>query len=120
MKKFAIALSTLALPALALAQYTVNNSGDLYTTTLNVINRVVTIIIALAVVYTIYGAFKYAFGDEENKANYKNNILYGLIALFVMVSIWGLVNILTGTFQLQSNTVPTTLPDVSSFERSAI
>lgn len=121
MKKFAIALSTLALPALALAQYPINNSGDLYTTTLSVINRVVTIIIALAVVYTIYGAFKYAFGDDEkDKADYKNNILYGLIALFVMVSIWGLVNILTGTFQLQSGTVPTTLPNVGTFQRSSL
>ena len=30
-------------------------------------------------------------------------MLWGLIGFFVMVSIWGLVNILTGTIQLGNN-----------------
>lgn len=109
MKKFAVVLSVLVFPALALAQYQINNSGDIFDEALNIINRIVIFIIALTVVYTVYGAFRYAFGGEEEKANWKDQILYGLIALFVMVSIWGLVNILTGTFVL-SNTQPDITP----------
>ncbi|MEN9613752.1 MAG: Type secretion system pilin [Candidatus Parcubacteria bacterium] len=120
MKKFAIALSVLVFPALALAQYSISSSDDLYMTALNVINRVVTLIIALAVVYTVYGAFRYGFGGEEEKSKWKDTILYGIIAIFVMVSIWGLVNILTGTFRLNSTTVPTTAPDVTTFRRGTI
>ena len=37
-------------------------------------------------------------------------MLYGLIGFFVMVSIWGLVNILTGTISFGNNTGPSTVP----------
>ncbi len=116
MKKFAVALSVLVFPALAFAQYQLNDSGDIFDSALIVINRVVVFIIALTVVYTVYGAFRYAFGGEEEKSNWKDHILYGLIALFVMVSIWGLVNILTGTFQLtntQADVTPLDVRDIS-------
>jgi hypothetical protein len=118
MKKFAIGFSMLVFPALALAQYQLNSSDDIYTSALLVINKVVTFIIALTVVYTVLGAFRYAFGGEEEKSNWKEHILYGLIAIFVMVSIWGLVNILTGTFKLNNTSVPSTIPNVNTLRTS--
>ena len=39
-------------------------------------------------------------GDEEKKKEAKNTVIYGVIGLFVMVSIWGLVNILDSTLGL--------------------
>jgi hypothetical protein len=53
-----------------------------------------------AVVYVIYGAFQMITSEEKRQSG-KDTIVYGIIGLFVMVSVWGLVNILTSTFKLQ-------------------
>jgi hypothetical protein len=37
-------------------------------------------------------------------------MLWGLIGFFVMVSVWGLVNILTGTITFGNNTGPSQVP----------
>ena len=44
--------------------------------------------------------------DEEKRTEAKNFIIWGIIGIFVMVSIWGLVNILTGTIRFGDNTGP--------------
>jgi hypothetical protein len=40
----------------------------------------------------------------------KSLMLWGLIGFFVMVSVWGLVNILTGTVSFGNNAAPSTVP----------
>ncbi len=62
-------------------------------------NAIIYLLIGAAVVYVVYGAFK-MITSEEGRQEGKNIILYGVIGLFVMVSIWGLVNILDRTFNL--------------------
>lgn len=68
---------------------------------------VVPFLFALATVAFIWGVIQYYLNpeNEEKRKKGKGFIIGGLIALFVMLSIWGLVGILTGTFDL-SNTVP--------------
>jgi len=93
MKKFIIAASALALaPALASAQELggldtlLANIGELITTALP-------IVVALALLAFFWGLVRYIFaaGNEEAKAEGKRIMLWGIIALFVMVSVWGLV-----------------------------
>ena len=67
------------------------------------------LLIAAAVILFLYGVIKYVYsGDnEEKRKEAKNYIVYGIIGLFVMVSVWGLVNLLVGTFSFSgSNTIP--------------
>ena len=60
---------------------------------------VVPLIISLAVVYFIWQVFRYAIaGNEEDKAKAKTHMIWGIVGIFVMVSVWGLVGILTSTF----------------------
>ena len=68
---------------------------------------VVPFLFALATVAFIWGVIQYYLNpeNEEKRKKGKSFIIGGLIALFVMLSMWGLVGILTGTFDL-SNTVP--------------
>lgn len=68
---------------------------------------IVPFLFALATVAFIWGVIQFYLNpeNEEKRKKGKNFIIGGLIALFVMLSIWGLVGILTGTFDL-SNTVP--------------
>jgi ABC-type thiamin/hydroxymethylpyrimidine transport system permease subunit len=74
---------------------------------------VVPILIALAVVYFIWGVITYVLSsDEEAKTQGRNRIIYGIIGLAVIVAVWGLVKILTNTFGVsdvsQTITLPTT------------
>jgi hypothetical protein len=54
----------------------------------------------------MYGAFLMAT-DEEKRQRGKDIVIFGIIGIFVMTSIWGLVNILDSTFSL-SNEGPIT------------
>lgn len=63
------------------------------------INSVIPVLIALGVVYFIYGVISYAIAkDEEAKTTGRSAMIYGLIALLVIVSIWGLISIVKRTF----------------------
>jgi hypothetical protein len=102
MKKVLLA-AVLLMPAVASAQ-TVRNLEDVLNFVLRLISAVIPIIIALAVLVFIWGVFRYVVSsDEEAKAKGKNMILWGIVGLFVMVSVWGLVNILVNTFNLEQD-----------------
>jgi phosphotransferase system glucose/maltose/N-acetylglucosamine-specific IIC component len=81
----------------------------------NVLTPLVALIIAAAVVYFLWGVVKYInkVGKEEDRETGKKMMIYGVIAIFVMISIWGLVHILAATFQFDTST-PTT-PTVPQF-----
>ena len=79
------------------------NVTDVYTLKaklIDILNLTVQVLIAAAVVLFLFGVVKYiASGEDETKRKEaKSYIVYGIIGLFVMVSVWGLVGILTGTF----------------------
>ncbi len=76
---------------------------------LTLINSVIPIIVAITVLWIIWGAFNLTKSDgEEARKEWRNAILYGIIGLFVMVSIYGFVNILIGTFSFGgSNSITT-------------
>lgn len=60
----------------------------------------VPLIITLALVYFLYGIVQYLIsaGDESKRKESVKVITYGIIALFVMISVWGLVSFITNTF----------------------
>lgn len=105
-KKLAFIGTSLALPFLAFAQAvtSVQGAGQFV---INIINTVaVPVLFAVAFIVFIFGVFQYFIlskGDEEKAGQARSLMLYGLIGFFVMVSVWGLVNILLGTLSLQSN-----------------
>ncbi|MEK7515801.1 MAG: hypothetical protein AAB555_02640, partial [Patescibacteria group bacterium] len=73
----------------------------------------VPVLFAVAFIVFLWGAFKTFIlgqGSDESKEAGKSLMLWGLIGFFVMVSIWGLVNILTGTISFGNTTGPTGVP----------
>jgi len=98
--------AALALPLISLAA--VNNISDVGSFIINTINNVfVPVIFAIAFIVFLWGAFdSFILGanNDEKKDKGKGLMLWGLIGFFVMVSIWGLVNILTGTVSFGNNT----------------
>jgi len=73
------------------------------------INTAIGLIIAAAVLYIIWGAFT-MIRSEEKREEGKKIILYGIIGLFVMISIWGFVNILDRTFGLSLDASSVRIP----------
>jgi len=70
------------------------------------------LVFALALIVFIWGLFQsFIIGgaNEEKRAEGKQLMMWGIIAFAVMVSVWGLVNILTGTLDLDTTVV---LPEV--------
>jgi len=79
----------------------------LVATIMGILNVVVPLLIAIAVVIFLWGVVQYitAGGDEEKRKAARNTMIWGIVGLFVMVAVWGLVNILISTFGL-TTTVP--------------
>lgn len=107
-----IVLAAFATPLVSFAA--INNISDAGSFVINTINGVVVpVLFAVAFVVFLWGAFDvFILGanSDETKERGKNLMLWGLIGFFVMVSIWGLVNILTGTISFGNNTGPTSVP----------
>lgn len=79
----------------------------------NILNILVPILISLGVVYFIWGVITYVIAsDEEAKKTGRNRIIYGIIGLAVIVSVWGLVRVLTQTFNVDNENQTITLPNI--------
>lgn len=74
----------------------------------DILNPLVSLAIAIAVVVFMFGVVKYvkAGGNAEEMSKGSQMIIYGLVGLFVMLSVWGLVNVLITTFNLSGGDVP--------------
>lgn len=116
MKTRIIVLATLALttPFLVAAQTSVTNISGAGQFIIDTINHVlVPVLFALAFIVFIWGAFSsFILGanDEGAKEKGKNLMIYGLIGFVVMISVWGLVFIITNSLGLSNSgpTLPTT------------
>jgi len=107
MKKKLMILSGLSLgvlmPVVAFAQQ--GTLVGILDTILNLLNKVIPILIVLAIIWFIVGIIKYVVsGDEEAKKKGRDMMIYGIIGLAVIVGMWGLVNILLTTFGVPPDT----------------
>ncbi len=105
-------LGTLAAFALPLVSFAaINNIADAGSFFINTVNNIVVpVLFALAFIVFLFGVFEtfiWGANSEEVREKGKNLMLWGLIGFFVMVSVWGLVNILTGTISFGNNSGPT-------------
>ena len=110
MKKIAVVFSVLSLSMLATPVFAASptNFKDLVDFLITgLIRPLVPLLIGLAVVVFIYGVLKTMLSEGgEKKEEGKQFMFWGIIGIFVMVSVWGLVSILQGTFDL-NNSIPT-------------
>ena len=90
----------LILPGVAAAA----DANSILNTVSGIINSLVPIILSLAIVFFLWGVLQYVTKAGEEKAKAREQMLWGIIAIAVMVSIWGLVGVIRNTFQLTDNT----------------
>ncbi len=91
-----------------------NNFGDFLKYITCLINSaVIPLIFALATVMFIWGVVQFFIigaNEEAKREQGKQFIIWGVIALTVMISIWGLVGIVGGTFNLNTSVLPEVRP----------
>lgn len=76
-------------------------------------NSVVPLLFAIAVVSFIWGAIKFFIIDADEEAKREQGrqfMLWGIIALAVMISVWGLVKVLAVTFGIDTTFLPKVKP----------
>ena len=73
---------------------------------------IIPIIFGLAFIVFLWGMFQYIrAADEGGKEEGRNKIIYGIIGLFVMVAVWGLVKVVQETFLGSTSLIaPTNVP----------
>lgn len=82
----------------------------------SLIDKLFAVVIGLALLGFFWGLAKFIFrvgGDEKAVGEGKKLMLWGLIALFVMVSVWGIVNFMQQAFGLPSDSLPPGPPIIS-------
>lgn len=76
----------------------------------NVINGIlVPLIFAAAFIVFLFGVFRFMIAGAANPEKRQSGvqfIMYSLIGFFVMISVWGLVNLLVGTFGFDNTNRP--------------
>lgn len=109
MKKV-IAFSIALMPFLASAQLNsgVQNVSSAFSFASSFLTSATVLLFAAAFFFFLWGVFQFvrAAGDEEARKAGRDHIIYGVIGLAVMASVYGLVNFLTGTAQLTNTSVP--------------
>lgn len=95
----ALSTGALLLPAFVSAQTLLNTLA----LASQFLNSLVYLFITLAIVIFFYGLVKYLLqGGSEGKAEGLKIMLMGVITIFVMVSIWGIIRLLQSTFRVTS------------------
>jgi hypothetical protein len=100
-----------SIPLVALAAQTTTTSAscsssltsvaDFFNFITCLISRsVIPLLFAVAIMIFVYGVMKYIANgaDEAKREEGRKFMLWGIIAFFVMISVWGLVGILRDTF----------------------
>lgn len=84
----------------------VRDLRSLVSFTIDYINIGIGLIMSFATIAFVYNIVMYfVVKNEKNRAEASQYLIYSIIGLAVIVSFWGLVNVVTGTFGLQ-NTRP--------------
>jgi uncharacterized membrane protein YidH (DUF202 family) len=82
-----------------------------------ILDALIPFIIGLAVFVIIWGIFNYVAhaAEEEKRAEARSYIVWGIVGVFFMISIWGFVTILINTLGVGSTIDARQIPTVPEF-----
>ncbi|MEK7526900.1 MAG: hypothetical protein AAB537_00575, partial [Patescibacteria group bacterium] len=74
-------------------------------------------IIALTVIVFLWGVLKFvtAAGDEEKRKEGKGFMIWGLIGVVVMITFWGIVNLIISWTGLAETNLPASIPNLPTY-----
>ncbi len=100
MKKFITGAVLAGSPILVLAQ---TNAFSILAVVRNILNILIPLLITAALVYFIWGVISYVIAkDADDKEKARSVVTRGILGLFIVVSVWGLIGIIQSTFGVGS------------------
>lgn len=96
-------IAVLLLPAVALAGNSPTPPAEVLTfigkLSTNILNPLILILFALAFVYFVYGVAAYIWNpdSEEAREKGKRSMLWGIVGMFIMVSVFGIMQLIIST-----------------------
>lgn len=76
--------------------------ADLASVSKNIYNdiflAIINLLMTASIVFFAWSILKFLFSDADKKEEAKDTLLWGIIALFVMFSFWGILRIINNTF----------------------
>jgi hypothetical protein len=96
--------ATIAFPLMTYAK--TSTLASLISTIVGYFNIILDLMMGVAVVMFVFYVIKYFMLPTDNRTEAWQYVLWALVGFFVIFSMWGLVNILTNTFNLGNNTPP--------------
>jgi len=116
MKKFTIAAAsfvTLALPAVAFAATSLTT---LILETQRILGMLIPLAITAALLAFFWGLIKYVWsGGGEKHEEGRKIMIAGIVALFIMVSVWGIIRAIQVTLSVDNNTGTIQVPRVPGY-----
>jgi TRAP-type C4-dicarboxylate transport system permease small subunit len=114
MKKIIIG-ALLLVPTIAGAQE-LDNVRRLIESVRDIIDILIPLVAALALLYFFWGLAKFILnsGNEEAQTEGKNIMIWGIVALFVIVSVWGLVRFVGSALGINPSAVDQPIPGVGN------
>jgi len=84
-----------------------------------IVAAIIPLIFALAFMFFLWGVFKFiSANDPKTKQDAQKLVWWGIIGLFVMVSVWGIIRILGDTLGVDSTVVPALQTEYLKVERA--
>lgn len=71
----------------------------------NIVIPIVQVLFGVTLLVFIYGLYGFFNGDDEKRNQSKNHILWGVVGIFIMVSVYGIIRFVAATLD-QSQVLP--------------
>ena len=93
-----VIISLLITPFVVFAQ--ADNIDQFISTLTDIVALIIPVVVALAFLYFLWGLSKFILhaDDESERAKGKSIMVWGIVALFVIVTVWGIIAVLQSTF----------------------
>lgn len=77
----------------------------------NIVNPTIALLFAVALLVFLWGLFEFIShtDDEGGREKGKQNIMWGLVGMAIMVSAFGIIGIILNTFGISGHGIPTYL-----------
>lgn len=68
----------------------------------NVLNPTIRLLFAVAIIYFLYGVVDYVrnANSDTGRTTGARHIMWGLVGLFIMISVYGIIRVLLGTLRI--------------------
>ncbi len=93
------------VPGLAFGAFSGTYFTDMVTTAKTVVAGLIPVMIGLTFIFFAWNMIQYIRSESSDKEKYKSSLIWSVIAIVLVVSIWGIVNLLQSIFGATDYTI---------------